>query len=85
MQVRPLFPVFHPKPAMNELIQRLTALGLSEDMAKQAIQTVGEFIKSKVPEDYQPMVDQVLAGQSPDLGKLGGILGQLKGFFGGDK
>lgn len=69
---------------MNELKQKLVDLGLSEEMAAQAIQTVGEFVKSKVPEQYQGMVDTVLAGGTPDLGSLGGgLLDQVKGLFGG--
>lgn len=71
---------------MNELKEKLTGLGLSEEMASQAIQTVGEFVKSKLPEQYQGMVDAFLAGQSPDLGSLGGgLLDQVKGMFGGNQ
>lgn len=69
---------------MDELKAKLTALGLSEEMATQAIQTVGEFVKSKVPDQYQGMVDQLLSGQSPDLSSLGGgLLDKVKGMFGG--
>lgn len=65
---------------MNELKQKLTALGLSEDMAGQVITTVAEFVKSKIPATYHSMIDDVLAGKSPDMGS---ILGNLGGFFGG--
>lgn len=69
---------------MDELKAKLTALGLSEEMAGQAIQAVGEFVKSKVPDQYQGMVDQLLSGQSPDLSSLGGgLLDKMKGMFGG--
>ena len=68
---------------MNELKAKLTELGLSDEMATKAIQTVGEFVKSKVPNEYQGMVDQLLAGQTPDLGSLsGGLLDKVKGMFG---
>jgi hypothetical protein len=68
---------------MDELKAKLTGLGLSDEMATQAIQAVGEFVKSKVPEQYQGMVDQLLSGQSPDLGSLGGgLLDKVKGMFG---
>lgn len=70
---------------MKELEQKLTSLGLSEEQAQQAIQAVVGFIKSKVPADYQGMVDQVMAGQMPDLGSLGGIASSIKGLFGGDE
>jgi len=68
---------------MNELKQRLAAIGLSEEMTDKAIATVADFAKSKLPENLHPMLDDVLAGKSPDLGPLGGMLGGLKGLFGG--
>lgn len=67
---------------MNELKARLTALGLSEEMAEKAIVTVAEFVKSKLPAGLHGTIDDVLSGKS-DLGGLGGMLGGLKGFFGG--
>jgi hypothetical protein len=65
---------------MNELKAKLTALGLSEEMADKTIATVAEFVKSKIPASYHGMIDEVLAGKSPELG---GILGSLGGLFGG--
>lgn len=67
---------------MNELKQQLIALGLSEEMTDKAIITVAEFAKSKLPDHLHPMLDDVLAGKSPDLGALAGMLGGLKGLFG---
>ncbi len=64
---------------MNELKQKLMALGLSEEMTDKAIVTVAEFVKSKIPSSYHSMIDDVLAGKSPELG---GILGSLGGLFG---
>ncbi len=64
---------------MNELKDKLTALGLSDEMATQVIATVAEFAKSKLPEKFHGMLDDVMAGQSPNLGSLGGILGSLFG------
>ncbi|MGE9268354.1 MAG: hypothetical protein ACQKBY_09675 [Verrucomicrobiales bacterium] len=64
---------------MNELKEKLAALGLSEEQIDPVIETVADFVKSKVPEDYQGMVDQLMAGEKPDLG---GLLGKVKGFFG---
>lgn len=64
---------------MNELKLKLIGLGLSEEMADKTITTVAEFVKSKIPNSYHGMIDDVLAGKSPDLG---GILGSLGGFFG---
>jgi len=65
---------------MNELKEKLTALGLSEEMADKTIATVAEFVKSKVPASFHGMINEVLAGKSPELG---GILGGLGSLFGG--
>ena len=64
---------------MNELKQKLAALGLSEEMADKTIATVADFVKSKIPATYHGMIDDVLAGKTPELG---GILGSLGGLFG---
>jgi hypothetical protein len=68
---------------MNELKQKLMALGLNEEMTAKAIATVAEFAKAKLPTSLHPAIDDVMAGKTPDLGGLGGMLGNLKGFFGG--
>lgn len=65
---------------MNELKSKLAGLGLSEEMADKTIATVEEYVKSKIPVSYHGMIDDVLAGKSPDMG---GILGGLGGLFGG--
>ncbi len=67
---------------INELRTRLTALGMSDEMAGKAITTVAEFAKAKLPAQLHPMLDDVMAGKNPDLSQLGGLLGGLKGFFG---
>lgn len=66
---------------MKELTDKLKSLGLSEEMAAKAITTVAGFIKSKLPEAVHPMIDEVLAGKSPDLGGTGGFIESLKGMF----
>lgn len=65
---------------MNELKAKLTALGISEEMAEKVIVTVADFVKSRIPASYHGMIDDVLAGKSPDMG---GILGSLGSLFGG--
>lgn len=65
---------------MNELKVKLTGLGLSPEMADSVLSTVADFIKSKIPASYHGMIDDVMAGKSPDMG---GILGSLGGLFGG--
>ncbi|MFC7339016.1 hypothetical protein ACFQY0_17600 [Haloferula chungangensis] len=67
---------------MNELKQRLAALGLSSEQVDQIVETVAGFVKEKLPEQYQPMVDDLLDGKTPDLSAIaGGMLGKLKNFF----
>lgn len=68
---------------MNELKERLAALGLSPEQVDAALKTVADFVKSKLPAEYQGMVDSLLAGQTPDLSALGGgLLDKVKGMFG---
>ncbi len=63
---------------MNELKQKLVGLGLSEEMTDKVITTVANFVKSKVPASYHGMIDDALAGKTPDMG---GLLGGLGGLF----
>lgn len=65
---------------MNELKERLKALGLSDEMTDKTIATVADYVKSKIPESYHSMIDDVLAGKTPELG---GLFGGLGGLFGG--
>ncbi len=67
---------------INELKVKLTALGMSEEMATKAIATVGEFGKSKLPNAVHPAIDDVLAGKKPDLSQLSSLVSSFKGFFG---
>ncbi len=64
---------------MNELKIKLMALGLSEDMTNKTIVTVADFVKTKIPSTYHSMIDDVMAGKSPEMG---GILGSLGSLFG---
>ncbi len=66
---------------MDELKKQLTEkLGLSEELSEQAIELVLEFVKAKLPENMQGLVDSVAKGEMPDTG---GLLDQAKGLFGG--
>jgi hypothetical protein len=68
---------------MNELKERLSALGLSPEQVDGAINTVANYVKSKLPPEYDAMVDSLLAGQTPDFSALGGgLLDKMKGMFG---
>ncbi|MBX3742181.1 MAG: hypothetical protein KF712_14405 [Akkermansiaceae bacterium] len=63
---------------MNELKERLKALGLSEEMTDKTLAVIADFAKSRLPRTLHQPIDDVLAGKSPDLG---GLLGGLGGFF----
>ncbi|QTN34082.1 hypothetical protein HZ994_17740 [Akkermansiaceae bacterium] len=67
---------------IEELKQKLTALGMDEAMATKAIATVADFAKSKLPASLHGAIDDVMSGNKPDLGGLGGMLGGLSGLFG---
>lgn len=65
---------------MNELKQQLIEkLGLDAGVSEEAIKMVLSFVKDKLPENMQGMVDSIMNGQTPDLG---GAVDALKGLFG---
>jgi uncharacterized protein (DUF2267 family) len=67
---------------MDELIKLVSGkAGISEDQAKQAVETVMGFLKDKLPAPIASQVEGILGGgEMPDVGdlskKLGGILGR---------
>ncbi len=68
---------------MNELKEKLDALGLSGEQVDGAIENVSDFVNSKLPPGYQSVVDSLMAGETPDLSALGGgLLDKVKGMFG---
>jgi ABC-type amino acid transport substrate-binding protein len=74
---------------MNEIVEILQQrAGLSPDQAQEVAKAIVDLIKSKVPSEFQPMVDQYLGGSgdaqasSSGLGALGGLLGAAEGMFG---
>ena len=72
VQVRVLFPVLYITiTIMNELMEKLKSLGLSDEMVAKVIQTVGDFVQSKVPGVDQPMIEKILAGDTSDLLSIG--------------
>ena len=85
VQVRPLFPVLfdidNSNKTMDELKEKLAALGIGEDKMDDVIQTVLGFIKDKLPEGMEGMFDSVMKGEVPEIG--GDLLEKAKGLFGG--
>jgi hypothetical protein len=75
---------------MNEIVELLQQkAGLSPDKAQEVATALVGLIKSKVPPEFQGMVDQFLGGSGGDaqagssaLGGLGGLLGAAEGMFG---
>lgn len=64
---------------MNELIEQLKSrVGLDDDQARSAAQTVVEFLKQRLPSSVGSHLDTVAAGGSAEglKEKLGGILGK---------
>lgn len=61
---------------MNELIQQVCQrTGLSEDKAKDAVNTVVSYLKEKLPGPISNQIDSALQGGSI-TGELGSIFGK---------
>jgi nucleoid DNA-binding protein len=64
---------------MDELVKLVTQkTGISQDQAKQAIQTVIDFIKQKLPAPIASQIDGLLAGSAAgDVAKgIGNLFGK---------
>jgi len=79
---------------MGEIAQLLEQKGLSSDQAQEAENAVLQLVKSKVPPQFQGILDEVLGssqqasadGSTPaGSGGLGGLLGMAEGLLGGQK
>lgn len=73
---------------MEELVKQVAQkVGISEDQARGAVETVVGFIKARLPEALQPHVDSALglAGSAVGGLDLGNIASSLGGLFGGKK
>ena len=68
---------------INELKSKLIALGMDESLADKTLDTVADFAKTKLPSQFHSALDEVMAGKKPDLSQLGGLMGGIKGLFGG--
>ncbi len=69
---------------MDQLIAQITQrTGISDEQAKQAVETVMTFIKAKLPEPLASQVDGVLGGSGSPLDSITDQLpGGLGGMFG---
>ena len=66
---------------MDELKEKLAALGIGDDKMDDVVQTVLGFIKDKLPDGMEGMFDSVMKGEVPEIG--GDLLEKAKGLFGG--
>jgi hypothetical protein len=64
---------------MDELKEKLAALGLDQDQVEGAIETFLSFLKDKLPPGMEGMLQAFLEGNGPDLG--GDALNKVKGLF----
>ncbi len=64
---------------MDELVKLVAAkTGLSEEIARLAVDTVLDFVKDKLPAPIASQLDNLLDGDT-DLGDIAGTLGGLFG------
>ncbi len=64
---------------MDELVKQVAQrTGISQDQARTAVETVVNFLKSKLPAPVAGQIDAVLSGKSPAdvAGGLGGLFKQ---------
>ena len=62
---------------MDELVKQVQQrTGLSEEQARQAVETVISLLKQRLPAPIAGQIDSVLAGGQNPLGGLGGLLGR---------
>ncbi len=73
---------------MDDLIKLLVSkLGLSEDMARQAVTLILGQLKDKLPAPIASQLEGLLNGDVDlsDLGGDEGLMGKIGGLFGGKK
>jgi hypothetical protein len=75
---------------MDELIKQVVErTGISEQQARDAVETVLGFLKTRLPEPIAGQLDGLVGGAGGAVGgladKAGDVLGGLGGMFGGNK
>jgi uncharacterized protein (DUF2267 family) len=66
---------------MDELIKQVTAkAGISEDQARSAVNTVLDFVKSRLPAPIAGQIENAISGEG---GGIGGTLGDMASKAGG--
>ncbi len=66
----------------DELVRRVAEkTGLSEDLARTAVETVLDVLKDRLPDPLAQSLDALLSGESTDMGDI--LQKGLSNFFGG--
>jgi uncharacterized protein (DUF2267 family) len=66
---------------MDELIKQVTAkAGISEDQARSAVNTVLDFVKTRLPAPIASQIENAMGGEG---GGVGGALGDMASKAGG--
>lgn len=66
---------------MDELIKQVTAkTGISEDQARAAVNTVLDFVKSRLPAPIAGQIENAMSGEG---GGVGGAVGDIASKVGG--
>ena len=66
---------------MDELIKQVSAkAGISEDQARDAVNTVVGFLKARLPEPIAGQLENVMSGEG---GGIGGSVGDIANKVGG--
>lgn len=69
---------------MEELKEKLAALGISADQIDGVLETVLGFVKEKLPDSMGGMVDNIMNGEDIDTdGIMDSAMDAVKGMFGG--
>lgn len=69
---------------MDDLIKLVSQkAGISEDIAKVAVETVVSFMKDKLPAPIAGQLEGILSGDVDAENLLGGLSGNAKGGLGG--
>jgi len=65
---------------MDELVKLVSKkVGINEEQARQAVETVLGFLKEKLPEPISGQLEAALEGNLGNLGDLTGSIGKLFG------
>ncbi len=66
----------------DELVRQVAEkTGLSEDLARTAVETVLDALKDRLPDPLAQSLDALLSGESTDMGDM--LQKGLSNFFGG--